>query len=85
MLHLQRHPQDVAAVTALADLYVGHGWHGDAIGPLARAVELAPADERLREELDTAARQSGRRLTDALVAQAAREFVETVAMRGHGC
>jgi cytochrome c-type biogenesis protein CcmH/NrfG len=85
MRHLQQHPQDVAAVTALAHLYVGHGWHDDAIGPLARAVELASGDEGLREELDAAARQSGRTLTDALVAQAAREFLETVAMWGHGC
>jgi len=85
MLHLQENPQDVAAVTALGRLYVGHGWHDDAIGPLARAVELAPADEGLRFELHAAARQSGRTLTDALVAQAAREFAETVAMWGHGC
>lgn len=72
-------------MTALAHLYVGHGWHDDAIGPLARAVELTPADVGLREELDAAARRSGRTLTDALVAQAAREFLETVAMWGHGC
>lgn len=85
MLHLQAHPQDVPAVTALAHLYVGHGWHDDAIGPLARAVALAPADVGFREELDAAARRSGRTLTDALIAQAAREFVETVAMWGHGC
>jgi len=52
---------------------------------VARAVELAPADEGLRDELHAAARQSGRTLTDALVAQAAREFAETVAMWGHGC
>jgi cytochrome c-type biogenesis protein CcmH/NrfG len=85
MLHLQEHPQDVEAVTALARLYLGHGWHDDAIGPLARAVELAPEDGSLREELHAAARQSGRTLTDAVVAQAAREFLETVAMWGHGC
>ena len=74
---------NVDAMAELAHLYLRYGWHEAAIGPLARAVEVAPERDDLRYELYLVLRISG--LPDVDVAERARRFVEMVAMLGHGC
>ncbi len=86
MLHLQEHPRDVAAMQRLARLYAEQGWHDQAIGPLARALQLAPHRRSLWVALDRALEQAGHaQITDAELARAAQQFVEAVDMWGHGC
>jgi cytochrome c-type biogenesis protein CcmH/NrfG len=82
---VQENEADVESMRALAELYMTHGWHEHAIGPLARALELAPERGDLWMALGRALERSGRSADSAELAQAAREFVATVAMRGHGC
>jgi cytochrome c-type biogenesis protein CcmH/NrfG len=86
MTYLQEHPRDVAAMQRLARLYADVGWHEQAIGPLARALQLDPHRWSLWVALDRALEQAGRaKITDAELARAAQEFVAWVEMRGHGC
>jgi cytochrome c-type biogenesis protein CcmH/NrfG len=86
MQHLQEHVADVDAMLALARLYTEHGWPDDAIGPLARALQLDPYRRDLWVALDNALEQSGRaRITDAELVRAARAFVDAIEMQGHGC
>ena len=86
MQQLQEHEGDVDAMLAVARIYTEHGWAGDAIGPLARALQLDPYRRDLWVALDRALERSGRaKITDAELTRAAREFVEALAMRGHGC
>ena len=86
MQHLQEESRDVDAMLAIARLYTEHGWAGDAIGPLARALQLDPYRRDLWVALDRALAQSGRaKITDAELTRAALEFVEAIEMRGHGC
>lgn len=86
MLRLQRRPGDVDALRTLAALYAEHGWFDEAVSPLARALELAPGDAQLRRALVRAIAAGGLGpMSDADLARAAREFLEAVAMWGHGC
>jgi cytochrome c-type biogenesis protein CcmH/NrfG len=86
MMHLHEHPQDVGAMQRLARLYAAQGWHEEAIGPLARALQLDPHRRGLWVALDRVLQQSGRAtITDADLSRAARAFVESVEMLGHGC
>jgi cytochrome c-type biogenesis protein CcmH/NrfG len=88
MLRLQEHPADVAALQQLARLYSGHEWWEDAIGPLARALLLAPQDGDVAKQLGVALERSGKgraRATDAEILQWALDFVDVVEMWGHGC
>jgi cytochrome c-type biogenesis protein CcmH/NrfG len=86
MMHLQEHPGEVAAMQRLARLYADQGWHEEAIGPLARALQLAPYRRGLWVALDRALERSGRAtITDAELSRAAQGFVESVEMWGHGC
>jgi cytochrome c-type biogenesis protein CcmH/NrfG len=86
MQHLQEHVDDVDAMLAVARLYAEHGWPEDAIGPLARALQLDPYRRDLWVALDRALEQSGRaKITDAELTGAAREFALAIEMRGHGC
>ncbi len=86
MQHLQERVDDVDAMLAVARIYTDHGWAGDAIGPLARALQFDPYRRDLWVALDRALKQSGRaKITDAELTRAAREFVQAIEMRGHGC
>jgi cytochrome c-type biogenesis protein CcmH/NrfG len=86
MQHLQEHGGDVDAMLALARIYTEHDWPGDAIGPLARALQLDPYRRDLWVALDRALEQSGRaKITDAELTRVAREFAQAIEMRGHGC
>ncbi len=86
MMHLHGHPQDVAAMQRLARLYADQGWHEEAIGPLARALQLDPYRRGLWVALDRVLQQSGRAtITDAELSRAAQAFVESIEMLGHGC
>ncbi len=86
MQQLQEHEGDVDAMLAVARLYTENGWAGDAVGPLARALQLDPYRRDLWVALDDALEQAGRaKITDAELTRAAREFVEAIEMWGHGC
>ena len=82
---IQADSGDVLAMGTLARLYLEHGWPGRAIGPLARALQLAPDHAELATALAEAIERSGEDLTDGDLAAAAREFVEIVEMWGHNC
>lgn len=86
MQHLAERVADVDAMLALARLYTEHGWPDDAIGPLARALQLDPYRRDLWVALDGALEQRGRaKITDAELIRAARDFVDAIEMWGHGC
>ena len=86
MQHLQEGPGDVDAMLTLARIYTEHGWEGDAIGPLARALQLDPYRRDLWVVLDRALDEMGKdQITDAELARAALEFVAAFEMQGHGC
>ncbi len=86
MAELEERPGNVDAMEALARLYTEQGWPDQAIGPLARALELDPRRRSLWVALDRAVERSGRaKITDAELVRAARGFVEMVELRGHGC
>lgn len=75
----------VSAMKTLALVYLAHGWDAAAVGPLARALQLAPDDPELADELRRALARSGGDGDAASLAAAAREFIDTVAMWGMGC
>jgi cytochrome c-type biogenesis protein CcmH/NrfG len=84
--YLQEHAGDVDAMLAIARIYTDHGWAGEAIGPLARALQLDPYRRDLWVALDRALDKMGReKITDAELTRAALEFVSAFEMLGHGC
>lgn len=86
MQYLQERAGDVDAMLAIARIYTEHGWAGDAIGPLARALQLDPYRRDLWVALDRALDKMGwEKITDAELARAALEFVSAFEMLGHGC
>jgi Flp pilus assembly protein TadD len=86
MGYLQEHPEDVDAVEQVADLYANNGWWDEAIGPLARAIQLDPERWSLWSALDRAIEKAGMAtITDAELTVRAQNFVEAVDMWGHGC
>jgi hypothetical protein len=86
MVHVQEHPEDVDAIAKVADIYADKGWWNEAIGPLARALQLDPERWSLWSALDRAVEQAGMAtITDAELTVRAAEFVEAVEMWGHGC
>jgi predicted Zn-dependent protease len=86
MFYLQEHPDDVAAIEKVADVYAGHGWYESAIGPLARALQLDPSRRGLWSALDQAVEKSGMaKITDAELTRRAARFVDAIEMWGHGC
>jgi hypothetical protein len=86
MFYLQEHPDDVAAIERVADVYVGHGWYESAIGPLARALQLDPSRRNLWSALEKALEGAGiAKITDAELTRRAARFVDAVEMWGHGC
>jgi len=82
---IQQDSGDMAAMAELAHLYMLHGAYDAAVGPLARALELAPDREDLRAELRLAFQLGQLDEQHVDLAARAREFVELVAMEGHGC
>lgn len=86
MMYLREHPRDVDAMAKLADIYAEHEWFDNAIGPLARALQLDPSRRSLWVDLDRAVERSGRfTIRDAELTRRAAQFVEAVSMWGHGC
>jgi len=86
MLYLQEHARDVDAMLDVARLYTDNGWASEAIGPLARALQLDPRRRDLWVALDRALERSGRaKISDAELTRAALEFVAAIEMRGHSC
>src|SRR5437899_8813710 len=82
---IQQDASDVGAMAELAQLYMLHGAYDAAVAPLARALELAPDREDLRSELRLAFQLGQLDEQHVDLAARAREFVELVAMEGHGC
>jgi hypothetical protein len=83
---LQGNGADVDAMVAIARIYMERGWMDDAIGPLARALELDPYRRDLWVALDQALEAGNReKITDEELMAAARAFVEMIGMEGHGC
>lgn len=86
MMYLQEHPEDVAAIEQVADIYARRGWWDAAIGPLARAIQLDAERWRLWAALDRAVENAGlSMISDAELTVKAQEFVEAVEMWGEGC
>jgi len=86
MMHLQVEPEDVDAIEKVADVYANNGWWEDAIGPLARAIQLDPERWSLWSALDRAVERAGMvTITDAELTVRAQNFVEAVEMWGEGC
>lgn len=86
MAYLQEHPSDVDAMAKLARVYAGNEWFDDAIGPLARALQLDPSRRSLWSALDRAVAGAGiAKITDEELTRRAHVFVEAVEMWGHGC
>jgi hypothetical protein len=86
MMYLQEHADDVDAIQQVADVYADNGWWDNAIGPLARALQLDPSRRSLWSALDRAVDRSGKaKITDRELTERAAAFVEAVEMWGHGC
>jgi len=86
MMYVQAHPEDVDAIEKVADLYADNGWWDDAIGPLARAIQLDAERWSLWSALDRAIEKMGMAtITDAELTVRAQNFVEAVEMWGEGC
>jgi len=86
MGHLQENPEDVDAIEKVASIYADKGWWNEAIGPLARAIQLDPERWSVWTALDRAVEKAGMAtITDAELTVRAAEFVEAVEMWGHGC
>jgi hypothetical protein len=70
----------------LAGFYMEHGWYDQAIGPLARALQLDAERRSLWVALDRAVEGAGMaKITDAELIRRAHEFKEKVEMWGGGC
>ncbi len=76
---------DVAALAELAHLYMLHGAYDEAVGPLARALEIAPERDDLRSELRLAFRLGKLDEQQVDLAEKVRQFLDLVSMTGHGC
>ena len=86
MMHLQEEPEDLDAIEKVADVYASNGWWEEAIGPLARAIQLDPERWSLWSALDRAVEKAGMAtITDEELTVRAQNFVESVEMWGHGC
>jgi len=73
--YLREHPGDVNALEQLAAMYAANESYDAAIGPLARALQLAPTRRSLWVALNGAVRQSGRgTITDAELTERAVAF-----------
>jgi len=86
MTVLNENPEHVATMERLAALYMEHGWHDQAIGPLARALQIDAEQRSLWVALDRAVEGAGMaKITDAELTRRALEFKERVEMWGGGC
>ena len=87
MMQINVDSVNVSAMRKLAWLYTAHGWHDRAIGPLARAQQLAPGDEEIRAELESVIQRLGwaEDEREYLLAEEAANFAEVVAYWGHEC
>ena len=86
MMHLKQFPEDIDAIEKVADIYTDNGWWEQAIGPLARAIQLDADRWSLWAALDRAVGNAGMAtITDAELTVRAANFVEEVEMWGEGC
>ena len=86
MMHLQQFPEDVDAIEKVADIYADRGWWDQAIGPLARAIQLDADRWSLWAALDRAVGNAGMAtITDAELTVRAAGFVDEVETWGESC
>ena len=85
VLAVQEDSADVDAMAELAHLYMRHGSFEQAVGPLARAIEVEPTRDDLWYELLLALRLSGLDQRQVDLTARAQEFAEMARMAGHGC
>lgn len=86
MMYLRAHPEDIDALEQIAAVYANNGWWNDAIGPLARAIQLDPSRRTLWSALDRAVDNAGlATITDAELTERAAAFAEAIEMYGDGC
>lgn len=85
LLAVQEDSADVDAMAELAHLYMRHGSFEQAIGPLARAIQVDPKRDDVWYELLLALKLSGLDEHPVDLAARALEFAEMAAMAGHGC
>ena len=86
MTVLNARPEDVAVMQGLATMDMENGWYEQAIGPLARALQIAPERRSLWVALDRAVEGAGwAKITDLELTRRALEFRERVEIWGHGC
>lgn len=86
MTALEREPENVDLMAKVADLHIEQGWFTEAIGPLARALQLEPRRRSLWVRLDDVLQRAGvAQISDAELDERAARFAEAVKMWGHGC
>jgi tetratricopeptide (TPR) repeat protein len=82
---VQADSANAEAMAELAHLYMRHGSFEQAIGPLARALEVAPGRDDLWYELLLALKLSGLDQRQVDLTARALEFADMARMAGHGC
>lgn len=86
MIALRQAPESVELMAKVADLYAEQGWYEQAIGPLARALQVEPRRRGLWVRLDGILEKAGvTAISDAELEERATRFVEAIEMWGHGC
>jgi hypothetical protein len=83
MMVIQEAPDQAPPMVELAFFYMKRGWFDRAVGPLARAREIAGQNEEIGRYLELAVARSGKGYVD--LSQAARDFVAIMEEWGHGC
>ena len=79
LLYLHAHPDDVSALQDLAAAYTANESYDAAIGPLARALEIAPHRRALWAALDRTLSHAGRpTITDAELTTRAARFRQSL-------
>jgi cytochrome c-type biogenesis protein CcmH/NrfG len=85
VLEVQQDSANVEAMAELAHLYMRHGSFEQAVGPLARALEVTPDRDDLWYELLLALKLSGLDQREVDLTARALEFADMARMAGHGC
>ncbi len=85
VLAVQEDSANVDAMAELTHLYMRHGSFEQAVGPLARAIEVDASRDDLWYELLLALKLSGLDQRQVDLAARAREFADMARMAGHGC
>ena len=85
VLEVQQDSANVEAMAELAHLYMRHGSFEQAVGPLARALEVSPGRDDLWYELLLVLKLSGLDQREVDLTVRALEFADMARMAGHGC